>query len=225
MYMILVGGGKVGYHLAKALLAEGHEVLVIERDRNRIDFIVSELGSICLLGDGCEATIQSEAGASRADMLIAVTGDDEDNLVACQVAKHKFKVPRTIARSSNPKNEVLFRKLGVDATVSSTNVIMEHIQQEVPTHILTHLLSIRGAGVEVVEVKITANSKAIGKYLKDIQLPQGAMLMLIIRKDSKPLMVTPNTTLQIGDQVIALTPNESEEELKTVLNGAQKQSE
>ncbi len=154
MYIIVVGGGKVGYHLAKALLAEGHEVLVIERDRSRIDYICSELGSICLLGDGCEAAIQAEAGTARADMLIAVTGDDEDNLVACQVAKHKFKVPRTIARSSNPKNETLFGMLGIDVTVSSTNVIMENIQQEVPTHILTHLLSFRDKGTEIVEIKV-----------------------------------------------------------------------
>ena len=101
-------------------------------------------------------------------MLIAVTGDDEDNLVSCQVAKHKFKVPRTIARSNNPKNETLFRMLGIDVTVSSTNVIMENIQQEVPTHILTHLLSIRDKGIEIVEVKIPADSKSVGRKIKDI---------------------------------------------------------
>ena len=163
MYIIVVGGGKIGYHLARALLAEGHEVLVIERDRSRVEFICGELGGICLLGDGCEAAVLAEAGTSRADMLIAVTGDDEDNLVACQVAKHKFKVPRTIARSSNPKNEDLFRMLGIDFTVSSTNVIMENIQQEVPTHILTHLLTIQGKGIELVEIKIPADSKSVGK--------------------------------------------------------------
>src|ERR1039457_7135874 len=134
MYIIVIGGGKVGYHLAKDLLTERPEILVIEKDQSRIDYFCNELGSICLNGDGCEAAVLSEAGTGRADMLIAVTGDDEDNLVSCQLAKHRFKVPRTIARSSNPKNEVLFRKLGVDVTVSSTNVIMEYIQQEVPTH-------------------------------------------------------------------------------------------
>ena len=153
MYIIVIGGGKVGYHLAKALLTEGHEVLLIEKDRDRIDYICSELGSICLHGDGCEAAIQAEAGTSRADMLISVTGDDEDNLVACQVAKHKFKVPRTIARSNNPKNDTLFHMLGIDVTVSSTNVIMEHIQQEVPTHILTRLLKIQDK-LELVEYRL-----------------------------------------------------------------------
>jgi trk system potassium uptake protein len=219
MYIIVIGGGKVGYHLAKALLAEGHELLIVEKDRSRIEFICSELGSICLLGDGCEAAIQAEAGTARADMLIAVTGDDEDNLVACQVAKHKFKVPRTIARSSNPKNETLFRMLGIDFTVSSTNVIMENIQQEVPTHILTHLLSIRDRGVEIVEVKIPADSKSVGKKIKDIVLPSGSVLTMIIRRDQKPQMATPETAIQTGDQIIALTPTDTEEQLKSALRG------
>src|SRR5512135_2217863 len=100
MYIIVIGGGKVGFHLAKALLAEGHELLIIEKDRERVDYISSELGSIGILGDGCEAVTLTEAGTGRADMLIAVTGDDEDNLVSCQLAKHKFKVPRTVARCS-----------------------------------------------------------------------------------------------------------------------------
>jgi trk system potassium uptake protein TrkA len=219
MYIIVVGGGKVGYHLAKALLAEGHEILVIEKDRSRVEFICSELGSICLLGDGCEASIQNEAGTTRADMLIAVTGDDEDNLVSCQVAKHKFKVPRTIARSSNPKNETLFKMLGIDVTVSSTNVIMENIQQEVPTHILTHLLTIKDRGVELVEVKIPSDSKSVGKKIKDIVLPPGSVLTMIIRRDQRPLMAEADTVIQTGDQIIALTPSNSEEQLKIALRG------
>ncbi len=219
MYIIVIGGGKVGYHLAKALLAEGHEVLVIEKDRGRVEFICSDLGSICLLGDGCEATTLAEAGTARADMLIAVTGDDEDNLVSCQVAKHKFKVPRTIARSSNPKNETLFRMLGIDVTVSSTNVIMESIQQEVPTHMLTHLLNIQDRGLELVEIKIPADAKSAGEKIKDIALPSGSILALIIRRDQRPQMVTQDTIIQTGDQIIALTTSDTEEELKSALKG------
>jgi trk system potassium uptake protein len=219
MYIIVVGGGKVGYHLAKALLSEGHEVLVIEKDRARIEFISAELGSICLLGDGCEATLLAEAGTSRADMLIAVTGEDEDNLVACQVAKNKFKVPRTIARSTNPKNEALFRQLGIDVTVNSTNVIMEYIQQEVPTHILTHLLTIRDRELELVDVKITGDSKSIGKKIKDIAIPAGSVLALIIRRDQKPMLPSQDVVLHNGDQIIALTSSDAEERLKTALMG------
>jgi trk system potassium uptake protein len=219
MYIIVVGGGKVGYHLARTLMGEGHEVLVVEKDRSRIEFITGELGSICLHGDGCEASILADAGTSRADMLIAVTGDDEDNLVACQVAKHRFKVPRTIARMSNPKNETLFRMLGVDVTVSSTNVIMEYIQQEVPTHIITHLLKIQDTGVELVEIKIPADSRSIGKKVKDLSLPPGSVLLLIIRRDNKPQMATPDMIIQQGDQVIALTPTDTEEQIKSILKG------
>jgi trk system potassium uptake protein len=219
MYMIVIGGGKVGYHLAKALLAEGHEVLVIEKDRSQIDFICNELGSICLFGDGCEASVQAEAGTSRADMLIAVTGDDEDNLVACQVAKHKFKVPRTIARSSNPKNETLFRMLGIDVTISSTNVIMEIIQKEVPTHILTRLLSIQENGFELVEIKIPADSTSIGKRIKDIILPSETTLLLIIRREQKPKIATPDSVIQTGDAIIGITPVGNEEDLKLALIG------
>ncbi len=219
MYIIVVGGGKVGYHLAKALLAEGHEVLVIERNRTRIEFICTELGSICLHGDGCEATVQAEAGTARADMLIAVTGDDEDNLVACQVAKHKFKVPRTIARSSDPKNETLFKLLGIDLTVSSTNVIMENIQQEVPTHLLTHLFTLQDRGMELVEIKISADSRTVGKKLADIRIPSGSLLILAIRRDQKPQMANPDFTIQTGDQFIALTPIDTEQQLKMALRG------
>jgi trk system potassium uptake protein len=219
MYILVIGGGKVGYHLSKALLDEGHEVLVIEKDRSRIEFICSELGSICMHGDGCEAATQAEAGAARADMLIAVTGDDGDNLVACQVAKHRYKVPRTIARTTNPKNEALFRLLGVDVTINSTNVIMENIQQEVPTHVLTHLFTIQDRGVEIVEVKIPSDSESVGKRIRDIVLPTGSLIMLILRREQTPFLAAPDTIIQIGDQIIALTPTNSEEQLKAALRG------
>src|SRR4030042_708847 len=136
MYIIVVGGGRVGYYLLKALLNEGHEVLLLEKDARIGRNIGEELGSVCYRGDGCEAATLAEVGTSRADMLVAVTGDDEDNLVACQVAKHKYHVPRTIARIRNPKNEALFKKLGIDVTVSTTNIILEVIEREVPTHTL-----------------------------------------------------------------------------------------
>jgi trk system potassium uptake protein len=217
--MIVVGGGKVGYHLAKALLNEGHEVLVIEKDRSRIEYICNDLGSICLLGDGCEAVVQAEAGTSRADMLIAVTGDDEDNLVACQVAKHKFKVPRTIARISNPKNETIFRMLGIDVTISSTNVIMEIIQKEVPTHILTRLLPIRDKGLELVEIKIPADATSVGKRIKQLTLPPEATLLTIIRREQKPIIASPDVVIQTGDAIIGIIPFENEDQIKLALIG------
>jgi trk system potassium uptake protein TrkA len=127
MYIIVVGGGRLGYYLLKALLNEGHEVLVLEKDKSICKTITDELGSVCFRGDGCEAATLAEVGAGRADMVVSVTGDDEDNLVSCQVAKHKYNVPRTVARIRNPQNADFFKKLGVDVTVSTTNIILEAI--------------------------------------------------------------------------------------------------
>ena len=220
MYIIIVGGGRLGYYLTKALLDEGHEILAIEKEATVCEAIVSELGSVCIRGDGCEVSTLTEAGTGRADMLIAVTGDDEDNLVACQVAKHKFNVPRTIARVRNPKNETIFKKLGVDVTVSSTNIILEHIQEEVPTHPLTHLLTIRDKGLEIVEIKIPPGSIMIGKTIKELSLPPKSTLFLIIRKGQRPIIPKANTILEAEDQIIAVTTPESEEKLRTTLRGA-----
>jgi trk system potassium uptake protein TrkA len=220
MYIIVVGGGRVGYYLTKALLGEGHEVLLVEKNAAVCETISDELGSICIRGDGCEAVILAEAGTDRADMLIAVTGDDEDNLVACQVAKHKFNVPRTIGRIRNPQNETIFKKLGIDVTVSSTNVILEHIEEKLPTHPLTHLLAIEDRGLEIVEVKIPPDSATVGKLVKELSLPPGSILSLIIRKASKPVVPTASTVIEAGDQIIAVTPPELEESLWTALRGA-----
>lgn len=219
MYIIVVGGGRVGYYLTRALLNEGHEVLVVEQNPAICEAVNEELGSICFRGDGCEVASLEEIGTGRADMLIAVTGDDEDNLVSCQVAKHKFNVPRTIARIRNPKNETLFKKLGVDVTISSTNIILEHIEEEVPTHPITHLFEIRDKGLEIVEVKIPPGSTTIGKTVKEISLPERSVLSLIIRKARKPIVPTGSTVIQAEDQIIALIDPESEETLRTTLRG------
>jgi len=219
MYIIIVGGGRIGYYLAKALLDEGHEVLVVEKKANVCETITEEMGSICARGDGCEASTLAEIGTSRADMFIAVTGDDEDNLIACQVAKHKFNVPRTIARIRNPANENIFKKLGIDVTVSGTNIILEHIEEEVPTHPLTHLLTIRDKGLEVVEVKIPPESTTVGKPIKELSLPKDNRLALICPKEGNPRIPKANTTLQAEDRVIAVTSPESEEALRATLRG------
>ncbi len=220
MYIIIVGGREIGYYLARALLDEGHEVLVLDKDAAEVEYICNQLGSICVRGDGCEVATLADAGTSRADMLIAVTGDDEDNLVACQVAKHKFNVPRTIARIKNPENEVIFKKLGIDVTVSSTNVILEHIEEEVPTHPLTHLLSIRDKGLEIVEVKIPADSSVVGKQVRELSLPSGSTLSLLIPEKEKPRVPRADTTLQAGDRIIAVTPPDAEAALRAALSGA-----
>ena len=220
MYIIIVGGGRVGYYLARALLEEGHETLIIEKNARFCEIINEELGSVCVQGDGCEAATLADVGTGRADMLVAVTGEDEDNLVACQVAKYKFNVPRTIARIRNPQDEAIFKKLGIDVTVSATTIILEAIEKEVPTHLLTHLLTLSDKGWEIVEVRIPPDSATIGKSVKEIPLPEGCKLALIIPKDLKPHIPTPSTVIREGDQIIALTTPELEAELRAALIGA-----
>ena len=219
MYIIVIGVGRLGYYLTKALLEEGHEVLGIEKKAAVCETVKEELGGVCLRGDGCEVATLNEAGTNRADMLIAVTGGDEDNLVACQVAKHKFNVPFTIARIRNPKNETLFKKLGIDVTVSTTSIILEYIEEEVPTHPLTHLRNIRDKGMEIVEIKIPSESPTVGKQIKEIVLPSESIVSLVIRKREKPIVPKADTVLQAEDQIIAVTTPESEEALKAALTG------
>ena len=220
MYIIVIGGGRLGYYLTRELLDEGHEVLMIEKDAEICDTVGSQLGSVCLRGDGCEAANLEQAGTARADMLVAVTGDDEDNLVACQVAKYKFNVPRTIARVRNPRNAHIFKELGVDVTVSSTSLIVESIEKEVPSHPLTHLLTIEGKGLEVVEIRIPEGASTIGKAVKELALPKGSMLLLVIRQTEEPLKPDSDTILNTGDQIIATVAPELEDELRSALLGS-----
>lgn len=218
MYVIIVGGGKVGYYLAKELVEASHEALVIERDPAKIGETSESLGEIVMRGDGCEAAIQEKAGAGRADLFLAVTGGDEVNLVACQVARHVFNVPRTVARINNPKNEHIFRKLGIDLTVSATSAIMSHIEQELPTHPLISLLKLRH-GFEIVEVRIPDGAAVVDKLIRDVILPNQSIIWGIVDTDGNPKTPTAETVLHAGDEVVAVTLQESEEALRTALTG------
>jgi trk system potassium uptake protein len=221
MYIVVVGGGRVGYYLTKALLEEKHEVVLVEKDATICDTINDELGSVCIRGDGSEVAVLSDIGASRADMLIAVTGADEDNLVACQIAKHRFKVSRTMARVVNPNNSRLFKKLGIDITVDGTNVILENIEAEVPTHPMTRLLSLRDGGLEIIDIRVLPGSRVAGKAVRELAIPSGSILSLVVRKGIRPFVPTQETVLQPEDQIIAVTPGESEALLRTALGNGQ----
>jgi len=216
MYIIVVGGGKIGFYLTTALLAEGHEVLILEKEPQRCTFIREQLGSVVMRGDGCEARTLAEVGTERAEAFIAVTDEDEDNLVACQVAKHKFKVPRTISRINNPNNEKLFKILGVNIIVSSTSLIMEHLGGEVATHALVHLLTIEEAKLEVVELKVPGDSRAVGKRIKELKIPDGTLVCLVLGKHGAQL---PNeeTVIEADSRIVAAVKPESEEELRAAL--------
>ena len=220
MYIIIAGGGEAGYYIARTLLNSGHEVLVIEADTQRCNIISDNLGNIVVRGDGCEAATLEEVGTNRADILIAATGDDEDNLVACQVAKHKFNVPRTIARLKNPKHEALFRKLGVDVTVSSTNLILANIKRELPDSPLCSLLAIKGGSLEVVNVRLPADAASAGKSLGELHLPEESVICLIVSKGGTTQIPKPETVLAAEDEVVAITIPENEVALQNALIGA-----
>src|SRR6476620_8769791 len=217
MYIIVIGGGKVGFYLAKELVESNHEVLVIEQDPEKAREVQDELGDIVMEGDGCEATVLDKAGTARADMLLAVTGDDEDNRIACQVAKQRFNVSRTVARINNPKNEEIFRKLEVDITVSATSAILAHIEQELPTHQLIPLMKLKQSGLEIVEVRIPDDSRVVGHRVKEIMLPYQSMITLIIDADGNPKVPSADTIIRGGDEIVAVTAHESEESLREAL--------
>jgi trk system potassium uptake protein TrkA len=218
MYVVVIGGGNVGYYLTKELLAAGHEVVMIEKDPARARLIADELGSIVIPNDGCEGRYQAEAGMGRADVVAAVTGDDEDNLVACQVAKMRFNVPRSIARVNNPKNEHLFRKLAIDDTVSPTRAILGVIEHEIPIHDLLHLAELEGGELQIVEAQLEADSPVVGKALRELTLPEGSYVTVLVRNE-RAIAARPETRLLVGDRVLAVTSAEREAELRSLLIG------
>jgi trk system potassium uptake protein TrkA len=216
MYIIIGGGGDVGYYLTKSLLNQGHEVLLLEKGSARFQALSDELGQAVIRGDACEARTMEEVGASRADIVIAVTGEDDDNLVICQMAKKRFSVGRTIARLNNPKNELIFQKLGIDVTVSPTRSILSLIEAEIPGSTFVTLMTLKRAGLEIMEIRIPANSPIVGKTLNTINLPRSGNIALIIR-DNEYIVPTADTKILANDEVYALVSREGEEALRTAL--------
>src|SRR5437764_11978751 len=184
MYAIIAGGGKVGFFLARELIEHGHEVLIVENNSDRAEFIANELGNVVLRGNADEASTLAEAGAERADVVIAVTGDDPRNLVLLQVAKRRFGARRTVARINDPRNESRIRTLGIDATVNATQVMLSVLEQEIPHANLVALLRLRNTDVEVVEAVVDPRSPVIGSTLRDVDLPPESTIAVVIRNGS-----------------------------------------
>jgi trk system potassium uptake protein TrkA len=215
MYVIVVGGGKVGYYLSKQLIAEGHEVLLMEKDRRRHAMLTEELGEVAMQGDGCEIRIMAEAGFARADVIVAVTGDDEDNLVICQMAKKRFQAPRTVARVNNPTNLGLFQKLGIDTTVSSTQIIFNLLEQQIEPGEIIPLGALKSGNLEVVSIGVSEKSPVLGRALRDTPLPGGALIISVVRNDTARLPQG-DTHFENGDTVIAMVVADQESQLRRV---------
>lgn len=219
MYFVIAGGGEVGFHLAKALLEAGHEIMVIESDHRRAQFIEEQLGSVVLNAPADEGRYQLEAGCQRADAVVAVTGEDPVNLIICQLAKWKCRVPRVIARVNDPKNEIVFKALGIDETISSTRVLMGVIEQELPTGGFLPLMPLTGSHLELIEAQIEAGTPGAGRAVSALGLPAGAIVGGIVRR-GEILHADDDTKLQVGDRVIIFAPTAAEGEVRRALFGS-----
>ena len=217
MYIVVMGYGEVGYHLARALLAIGHEVLIIERDPLRCEAIREELGSIALHGDGSEVPVQKKAGLARADAFIAA-GGDADNLAACQIAKHVFSTPKTVALVSWPENEALFKTLGVDVVINGTNMVLSTIEEELPGRSLLHLTDLKSGGKKMVSISIPQDATTVGRPLEEIELPPNSFISLLVTGDG-PHLPSDDLVLHPEDEVIAVTTPDEEQLLHEMLTG------
>jgi trk system potassium uptake protein TrkA len=217
MYVVIAGGGKVGSNLARGLLKQNHEVTLIEQRRDRYERLELELEHQVQHGDATEIYILERAGIARPpDLLLAVTGDDEDNIVICQIAKEKYGVPKVIARVNDPRNQAHFDLLGIAPTVSAISSIMALVEHEVPEHGLIHLLDLRHENLEIVEVVIGKGSPSTGKKVQGLELPEEARLISVTR-DGQSEIALGSTTLQNGDRVLAILQPGKEEELRKAL--------
>jgi trk system potassium uptake protein TrkA len=214
MYIIIAGGREIGYNLAKALIADKHEVLVIEKDINRYNLFNKELGEAIFHGNCCEIATLKSIGTGRADWLIAVTGLDQENLVICQLAKLLFMVPKTLAVINDPKNEKLFESLGVDIVVNTTSLISVQISHELNMGALIPLLTVKN--LIIVQAEIDDSSPAVHQKVKDLKLPPDTILIAAIRQEEAVLLKGDSTILP-NDRIMAITLREKEEDLRKIL--------
>ncbi len=211
-YIIIVGAGKVGWNLARELIEKDNEITVIESNRERYLTVEQELEHNIQYGDASELWVLERAGISRADMVIAVTGDDEDNMLICQVAKEKYLVDRIIARVNNPRNRETFDLLGIKPVVSATDLILRLIEHEVPEYGLVHLLDLPEQRLEIIEMELPGDSKAAGHRVGDLAMPEGSLLISVLREGTG-FVPNAETVLQAGDEILAVLDPRVEEDL------------
>jgi len=220
MYVVIAGAGKVGWNLARELMAKGNEVTVIESDRARYLTVEQELEHAIQYGDATELWVLERAGINRADLTIAVTGDDEDNLLICQVAKEKYLCARIIARVNNPRNRRYFELLHIQPAVSATDLILRLIEHEVPSYGLVHLLDLRDEQLEIIELEVASGSPAAGRPVRDVPLPEGSLIISVLR-DGHGFVPSSDTVIDAGDEVLlVLDPGLEDRLTAQFANGA-----
>ena len=212
MYVIIAGGGKVGWNLARELIAKEHEVTLIEGDRERYLTVEQELEHAIQYGDATELWVLERAGIQRADLVIAVTGDDEDNVLICQLAKDKYLCDRIIARVNNPRNRQYFELLGIQPAVSATDLILRLIEHEVPSYGLVHLLDLRDEQLEIIEVEVGPDAPAAGMRVQDVDLPDGSLIISVLR-NGRGFVPKADTVIEADDEVLLVLDPGMEERI------------
>lgn len=215
MYVVLAGGGKVGRYIAVDLLDDGHDVTIIEKVEDRCEQLLRDHDLLVIHGDACDVRYLEQARLERADVFAATTGDDDDNFVACQLARTSFSVPRAIARVNSPRNEEIFQRMHIEA-VSTTSLISRLIREEVTVGELIHLYTLRGGKVNLVEMDIPVDSPPDPRTVADLHLPHQSVLVCIFRGD-ETIIPRGDTTFRAGDQVIALTAPQFEDALRAAV--------
>lgn len=220
MKVIVTGGGAIGRHLSADLHTRGHDVTLIEQDRATVEDLREEVPEVnVMLGDACEPWVLEAAQLSQADVVVAATGDDEDNLVTSLLAKQEFGVPRVLARVNHPKNEWLFtEQWGVDQAVSPPHILTAMVEEAVTTGDLVQLLRLEGGRISIVEMKLTEESPATGKPLYELRLPADSTVVAVLR-GGHVVIPQPETTLAAGDELVALAGPEAERYLRDAVVG------
>ena len=234
MFIVIVGCSPTGYQLAKLLMVQQHEVVVLERSLSRCQLMWEEMGSVIIQGDGTDLVDLRRAGASRADTVVAVTGKDETNLVVCQLARHAFSVGRTVAAIKDPRYQPIFRLLGVDAVVDINDLVLDNLERSIVGSSYNHLAHLRSPNALLVSLTIPQDATVIGKRISDTGLPVkhvesqdgeqkrngfARSFLSVILRGSETLQASDDTVLEANDEVIAVTSADEEETLYEILTG------
>jgi trk system potassium uptake protein len=218
--VVIAGGGSVGRFIAEQLHATGHDVMILDNDKAVIAQARRSgepVGVTWFDGDACELDTLAAVGVEHADVVAAVTGDDEDNLVVSLLAKQEFGVPRVVARVNNPKNEWMFNDLwGVDVAVSTPHLITALVEEAVSVGSFVRLLSFEGGKARLAEVRLAAGSPADGKQIVDLGVPRDATVVAVLRAD-RLIVPRGDTVVCVGDEVVVLVTDESEADVRALL--------
>ena len=218
MFILILGSGRIGVSLARHLVAAGHEIGVIERDDSRCAVLEEELGSVSVLGDGTEIEVLSKAGAIRADMFVATTSNDEDNLAACQIVSHRFGVNRTFSIVNHPEHARLFDLLGVQVSIDVTELTVSRIQELMFLDGLVQLMPMPGDQTRsLVAIRIPRESPMNGRPLGELLLPNGASISLVIGKDGSTEVPEETSVIRGDDDIMAIADSQDQELLRNML--------